>query len=121
MNRIVHFEIPADDPEKIAAFYSGLFGWKIDKWDGPMEYWNVVTGENAPGINGGILRRKHPQQPPVNTVDVENIDSMALRVAEAGGQVVVPKMPIPGYAWLCYCKDPDGNIFGLFQLDPNAA
>ncbi|MDP2660146.1 MAG: VOC family protein [Dehalococcoidia bacterium] len=30
MNRtIVHFEIPANDPEKLAAFYRGLFGWKM--------------------------------------------------------------------------------------------
>jgi len=120
MNRIIHFEIPANDPEKVAAFYTGLFGWKISKWDGPVDYWMVMTGTEAPGINGGILRRQHPEQPCVNTVDVENLDSTMAQVTATGGQVVVPKMPVPGVGWLCYCKDPDGNIFGMMQSDANA-
>jgi len=37
-----------------------------------------------------------------------------------GAQVVLPKMPIPGVGWLVYCKDTEGNIFGMMQADPNA-
>ena len=42
---IVHFEIPADNPERAAKFYRELFGWKIDKWENPngIEYWMVQT------------------------------------------------------------------------------
>jgi len=40
---IVHFEIPARDVEKLKKFYSKLFGWKIEKVPGPMEYWTVMT------------------------------------------------------------------------------
>jgi predicted enzyme related to lactoylglutathione lyase len=29
-------------------------------------------------------------------------------------------MPIPGVGWLAYCKDTEGNIFGLMQADPKA-
>jgi predicted enzyme related to lactoylglutathione lyase len=29
-------------------------------------------------------------------------------------------MPIPGMGWLAYCKDTEGNIFGMMQNDPNA-
>jgi predicted enzyme related to lactoylglutathione lyase len=40
---IVHFEIPADDVEKLRKFYSDLFGWKIEKTPSPMEYWMIET------------------------------------------------------------------------------
>ncbi|MGZ7136310.1 MAG: VOC family protein, partial [Methanobacterium sp.] len=38
MPRVVHFEIPADDPERAIEFYKNVFGWKIDKWEGPFDY-----------------------------------------------------------------------------------
>jgi len=45
---IVHFEIPANNPEKLSAFYKDLFGWKIEKTKmGPTnlaaeaEYWVI--------------------------------------------------------------------------------
>jgi predicted enzyme related to lactoylglutathione lyase len=37
-----------------------------------------------------------------------------------GGQVVVPKMPIPGVGYLAYCQDTEGLLFGIHQLDPSA-
>ena len=40
---IVHFEIPADDVEKLREFYGQLFGWKIEKMPGPVEYWGIQT------------------------------------------------------------------------------
>jgi len=43
MPRVVHFEIPATDPERAAAFYKKTFGWKFEKWPGPMDYWMVNT------------------------------------------------------------------------------
>jgi predicted enzyme related to lactoylglutathione lyase len=30
-------------------------------------------------------------------------------------------MPIPGVGWLAYCKDTEGNVFGIMQDDPQAA
>ena len=41
-------------------FYQTLFGWKFQKWDGPMPYWLISTGEGEPGINGGLMPRHHP-------------------------------------------------------------
>jgi predicted enzyme related to lactoylglutathione lyase len=121
MPRPVHFEIPADDPEKAIGFYSTVFGWKFSKWDGPMEYWTISTGQAPePGIDGGLMRRRDPNQPCVNTTGVENIDHTIEVVQSAGGLLVVPKMPIPGIGWLAYCKDPEGYIFGVMQNDPSA-
>jgi uncharacterized protein len=120
MHRPIHFEIPATDPEAIAKFYTEMFGWKIASWPGPVEYWIVDTGKDTPGIHGGILRRQHPEQPPVNTIEVPNLDDAMVKAGAIGGKVVVPKMTVPGVGWLCYCKDPDGNIFGMMQTDAAA-
>jgi predicted enzyme related to lactoylglutathione lyase len=120
MNRIVHFEIPATDPAALIAFYQEVLGWRFDQW-GDQPYWLITTGEGEPGINGGLMARRDPAQPVVNTADVASLDESLARVEAAGGTVVVPKMPIPTVGWLAYFKDPDGNIFGLMESDPSAA
>ena len=39
-NRVVHFEIPANEPEKLAEFYCNLFGWVAKQQPkAPIEYW----------------------------------------------------------------------------------
>jgi predicted enzyme related to lactoylglutathione lyase len=121
MSRVVHFEIPADDPDRAIGFYQNVFGWQMNKWDGPQPYWLVTTGdEKQPGINGGLMKRMHPGQPVVNTIDVPSVDDYIARISQHGGEIVVPKMPIPGVGWLVYFKDTEGNIFGIMQEDAAA-
>lgn len=126
MPRVVHFEIHAADPERAVNFYRTLFDWQFQKWEGPMDYWVITTGPNEqPGINGGLVRRQGELDGQaviayVCTVDVSDVDAYANTAAANGGQIVVPKMPIPGVGWLVYCKDTEGNIFGMMQGDANA-
>ncbi|MEO7651651.1 MAG: VOC family protein [Bryobacteraceae bacterium] len=121
MPRPIHFEIPAEDPKRAIDFYTRIFGWKFSKWDGPVDYWTISTGEpSEPGIDGGLLLRRDPSQPCVNTIGVDNLDEMIATVQASGGSLAVPKMPIPGIGWLAYCKDLDGNMFGIMQADPDA-
>ena len=126
MPRVVHFEIHAADPNRAVKFYESLFGWTFQKWEGPMEYWLVTTGPNdQPGINGGLVQRQGEIDGQaviayVCTVDVENLDASVQAAVDNGGQIALPKMPIPGMGWLAYCKDTEGNIFGMMQGDPNA-
>ena len=122
MPRPVHFEIPAENPERAIEFYSSIFGWTFSKWGGPMEYWLITTGEPAePGINGGLLRRRDPNQPCVNTITVASVDESLQAIDKGGGVCVLPKMAVPGVGWMAYCKDPDGHIFGIMQPDAAAA
>ena len=126
MSRVIHFEIHAGDPDRAVKFYETLFGWTLQKWEGPMDYWLVTTGpDSQPGINGGLLRRQGEIDGQaviayVCTVDVENIDAAITKAQSLGSQIVVPKMPVPGVGWLVYCKDTEGNIFGMMQADPEA-
>ncbi len=120
MPRVIHFELQSSKPQETADFYSSIFGWKFDKWSGPEEYWLITTGDDKQhGINGGMMKR-HGDINFVNTIDVPSIEEYALRVTAGGGQVVVPKSAISGIGWQAYCKDPDGNVFGIHQFDPGA-
>jgi len=121
MPRVVHFEINSDNPERAVKFYQKVFGWKIEKWNGPVDYWLVTTGpKDQPGINGGIMKRINPQASTYNTVDVPSVDEFTKKIVESGGKVVVPKMAVPGVGYMAYCADTEGNVFGIMQEDPEA-
>ncbi len=131
MERIVHFEIQADKPERAVKFYRDVFGWKIDKWDSPvMEYWVVMTADKdskEPGINGGLLQRPAKTPPQacgtnafVCTVQVENFDKTAKKIEKAGGIVAMPKFALTGMAWQGYFLYTEGNTLGIHQPDKNA-
>jgi predicted enzyme related to lactoylglutathione lyase len=129
-NRVVHFEIHASEPERLIEFYTNVFGWSLPKWMDEPAYWGVMTGpadSSELGINGGLMQR-HGGSPaegaPVNTyactVQVEDYDAIHAKILANGGVVGVPKHAIPTVAWQGYYKDPDGNIFGVHQPDPDA-
>ena len=120
MERVTHFEIPSDDPEKSMAFYENTFGWKYQQF-GTEPYWMAFTGDDkTPGINGAIMQKKHPQQPMVSSISVKDINKTIKEIEKNGGTIVVPLMPLPGVGWLAYFKDPDQNIFGVMQDDASA-
>ena len=120
MPRVVHFEIPADDVQKLITFYQQAFGWQFTKYGGPGEYFLISTGEGM-GIDGGLMKKNHPDQPVTNVICVENVDDSCEAIEKAGGEVVVPKMPIPGVGYLAYFKDPEGNITGVMHPDETAS
>jgi predicted enzyme related to lactoylglutathione lyase len=118
--RVVHFEIPADDPGRAVKFYEKVFGWKIDKW-GPIDYWLATTGpDNEPGINGAIMT-KETQRTTVNTINVSSVDEYAKKIVDAGGKVLTPRTAIPGVGYFSYCVDTEGNVFGIMENDPKAS
>lgn len=136
MNRIIHFEIHAEDPERAVTFYHEVFGWEIREWVIPgvemkdeNRYWFVITGpENEPGINGGLVFRRGPppqEGQPFNayvcTIGVADVDRSVDLVKKAGGSIIFPRMGIPGIGWWANCRDTEGNCFGMLQEDPRVA
>lgn len=131
MNRPVHFEIQAQEPERAIKFYTEVFAWKIDKWPGlDWDYWVVMTADKdskEPGINGGLLKSPAAQPPAecgtnafVCTMQVENYDETEQKILAAGGKVAMPKFALAGMAWQGYYLDTEGNTFGIHQADLNA-
>ena len=119
MPRVIHFDINAENPKNLIEFYEKIFGWKFEKWKGPMDYWLIITGENEPGIDGGLSRRKKEGET-VNTIEVPSIDEYLEKIKQNKGTILMPKTAIPGVGWTAYFKDPEGNSFELMEDDPTA-
>ncbi|MHB8995643.1 MAG: VOC family protein [Armatimonadota bacterium] len=115
MPRVIHFEIPTENPEKTIAFYEQAFGWKTRKWEGPQDYWLVCTGEHDGGGIDGAIMRKTDAYGVRNTIGVEDIDEALRKIEEAGGKVILPSSPIEGVGDWALCEDPDGNFFAVMQ------
>lgn len=118
MPRIVHFEIPADDPERAIEFYRKVFGWKIDKWEGPFDYWLVTTGEEGePGINGAIMSREMGEMVK-NAIGVDSFHEYAQKIEEFGGKMLMEKQTIPGVGAMAAFEDTEGNISVIIEPTP---
>lgn len=119
MKRPVHFEILADSPEKVSAFYAEVLDWKITTWgEGEETYWLLTTGpDETPGINGAIMARSF-KQAVINTIEVESLDEMLAKIAAAGGKTIHGPNEVPGVGIHAYCADPEGNLFGLMEPLP---
>lgn len=120
MNRVIHFEIQADNIERAKNFYEKTLGWKIvqvmKKEEGGMDYWGITTGESHPGINGGLYARGDDKLYTYDcTVEVQDIDAAVAAVKAQGGTITKEKMEIPGVGWFAGAKDTEGNRFGLMQ------
>jgi predicted enzyme related to lactoylglutathione lyase len=128
-NPIVHFEIYADDPEKLAKFYSTLFDWAIEPVPG-MEYRMVKTvdtdGNGMPtqpgGINGGLVKRPegYDVRAPVNYVNVDSLEDAVKRAQDLGARITKPRAAVPGMGWFAMLIDPQGNHFAMWEQDAGA-
>ncbi len=119
---VIHFDIPADNVEKLRKFYTHLFGWKITKLPGPMEYWSIETvpvDKNGmpirPGVNGGMMKRASPEQKPINYIAVESVDECSRKIEDLGGKVIIGKQEVPGVGWWALAVDPEGNAFAILE------
>lgn len=138
-NRVVHFEIEAQDTKRAEKFYSEAFGWNMEQ-QGP-DYGSYVVAQTGPampdsnpknlGINGGIYSAMGNKK--VNAyrcvIGVDDIDKAIDDVKKAGGKVMkglpgpdgkpMPeKMDIPKVGIWAICEDTEENIFSIMQPYP---
>jgi len=128
-NPIVHFEIYADDPEKLGKFYSTLFDWSIEPVPG-TDYRMVKTVDDEKGtptqtgggINGGIVKRPdgYNVHAPVNYVNVPSLDNAVKRAQDLGAKITKGRAPVPGMGWFAMLVDPQGNHFAMWEQDASA-
>ena len=121
MARVVHFDISAENVERVIQFYEGIFGWKFTKWEGPMDYWLISTGsQDEPGIDGGLSKRGGQEAHVINTIEIDSIDQTLEKIVKAGGRIIQPKGTIPGVGYFAQCSDTEGTVFGVMESDENA-
>lgn len=123
MDKVVHFEIPADDTKRAQTFYSETFGWKMQDMPN-MNYTMLTTvpmDENLmpkePGaINGGMYKREEgSSKTPVVVIGVSSVDDSVKKVEAAGGKVLKPKIQIADMGLYAQVTDTEGNTIGLWQ------
>jgi len=126
MDKVVHFEIPADDTARAKEFYASIFDWQLTDMDmgGGNMYTTLMTVPvdeqsripTEPGaINGGLMKRSNDTPAPVVTIDVEGIDDTLKKIEAGGGSTVQPRTEIPGMGAFAYFKDSEGNVVGLWE------
>ena len=116
MSAIVYFEIFCDQVERARKFYAELFGWKVESISG-TKYCNITTQE---GAAGGLTHRFNPLQKIINYFGVPSVREACSRVEALGGRVLVPRMAVSKAGYYALCMDTEGNIFGLWEEDPEA-
>ena len=122
MGRMIHFELPSKDLAASRKFYENVLGWSFYRWEGPMEYWLVTTGEkDKPGIDGALGGAADEFGATVNTAEVDDLDAALELVLANGGQIIMPKDEIPGVGWIAYVREPGGAVLGLIQNLPGRA
>lgn len=121
-DRVVHFELPADDLERAQGFYRDAFGWEITPMP-EMSYAMVGTAPTdesgmpaEPGaINGGMLLRQEGLSHPVITIAVDDIGQALARVERLGGKVVRDRFPVGDMGFAAYFADTENNVVGLSE------
>ena len=119
-NKIVHWELMGEDPEKLTAFYSGLFDWTPTAVPG-FENYSLIGAEEA-GV-GGAIGRGMEEMPTYLTmyIEVEDITDHLAKIEGSGGKAVMPRTEIPGTVTFALFSDPAGNLVGLVEAEIPAA
>jgi predicted enzyme related to lactoylglutathione lyase len=128
MSPVVHFEMPAEDRQRVAKFYQDAFGWQTQMLGEEMGNYVIATttetdesGPKRPGaINGGFFPKKPdwPAQYPSVVIAVDDIQIAIRKVAEAGGKVQGEPMEIPGVGQYVSFFDTEGNRVSMLQPIP---
>ena len=128
MKPVVHFEMPADDAERVAKFYKTVFGWQTRMQGSDFGNYVLATttesdekGPKAPGaINGGFFMRRDdmPAQVPSVVISVEDIKDSMRGVTKAGGKVLGEPVEIPGVGLYVSFVDTEGNRVSMLQAVP---
>jgi len=124
---VVHFEMPAEDRQRMADFYSSVFGWQSKMLGEEMgNYVTVSTTETdettgrpkTPGaINGGFFpkREDSPSQYPSLVIAVDDIKESIEALTKAGGKSLGDPVEIPGVGTYASFRDTEGNVVGLLR------
>jgi uncharacterized protein len=126
MNPVVHFELPAENRNRMADFYTKTFGWQANLLGPEMGYYvTVSTSETdekgmirTPGaINGGLYPKNEEMGAvhPSLVIAVDDITDSARQIVEAGGKLLGEPTDIPGIGKYLSFEDTEGNRLSILQ------
>jgi predicted enzyme related to lactoylglutathione lyase len=110
------FELGVQDAERGRAFYSALFGWRMEPGPSGAGFAIATTG-----IPGG-MHAGDPQASPYLFFGVDDLDAALERVRELGGTVEEPMHggeddaeSVARFGRFRLCRDDQDSPFGLHQ------
>ena len=130
MNPVVHFEMPYEDKDRMASFYTKAFGWQPRMMGPEMGGYVVMTTSEMdpqtkyptkPGrINGGFFKKTKDDQSPSVVIGVSDIRAAMKKIEEAGGKILGGQKPgepddIPGIGLYISFIDTEGNRASIIQ------
>jgi predicted enzyme related to lactoylglutathione lyase len=134
MNPVVHFEMPYEDRDRMASFYTKAFGWQPQMLGPEMGSYVVMTTAEIdpetkfpkePGrINGGFFKKSKDVQYPSVVIAVDDIHAAMKKIEEAGGKVLGGSKgngepdDIPGVGLYAGFIDSEGNRASIIQPSP---
>ncbi|MEV0947208.1 VOC family protein [Rhodococcus sp. NPDC049939] len=115
-------DVQTTDQAAAKTFYSELLGWEYDDQpmpDGPVYSMATVRGENVAAIAPQSPNAANAGVPAMwNTyIAVDNVDDTVRKVADAGGQVLMPPFDVTEAGRMAFVADPTGATFGLWQAN----
>jgi predicted enzyme related to lactoylglutathione lyase len=116
-------ELATTDAVAAWSFYEYLFGWvKSEAMDmGPQGTYQMFdrNGMMLGGMYNGGPNVPRPRW--LSYVRVPSVDTAALLVKQAGGEIVSGPMDVPGGSRIVQCADPQGALFALHSMPQAAA
>ena len=110
-------DLMTGDVPRAAQFYSGLFGWKLEKGKDGGPYLHIKNGEE---FIGGVppAGSAGPGVPPHWSLYflVSNCDASAAKAAQLGARTLMPPTTLEGVGRMAVLADPQGAAFSIFQL-----
>jgi hypothetical protein len=110
-------DLASPDPEASARFYGGLFGWTATD-PGPVEETGGYRMLQRDGRNvAGLGATQSGDQPAMWTtyVSTDDAESVAAKVREAGGQVMMEPFDVLGSGRMAVFVDPAGAFISVWQ------
>ncbi len=114
-NPFVHVELSTTDTDKAKAFYSKLFGWKLQDMEMPVGTYTMI--DVGDGTGGGMLKQQIPGAGSawMAYVLVDDIKAATAQAKALGATVMKDVDEVPDMGWLSIIEDPTGAMLGLWQ------
>jgi predicted enzyme related to lactoylglutathione lyase len=111
---LVWNELRSPDLDGSAAFYSGLFGWTIERREG-TSLGTYLGIKNTGASNGGIAELSPPGVPPhwLAYFGVDDVDDALAKAGALGGSTLLGTMDIE-IAKIAVVADPQGAAFAIY-------
>ena len=110
-----YIQIPTLDVRASAAFYEKVFGWKLRGGSAGHFSFTDASGQM---IGAWVTGRPIAREPGILPyIYVHGIDRVLEEITASGCEVVKPPYP-EGDLWVATCRDPAGNVIGIWQQGP---